>query len=251
MYEQFSKEYDRFVNWKSRLSFELPFLRRQLQGRRRVLDVACGTGMHSLALAAEGWQVTGCDLSPAMIDQARHNAAEQGLAVPFVVAGFGSLTQALPGQVFDALLCLGNSLPHALTEADLVATLADFAACLVPEGLILLQSRNFDQVLAQRQRWLGLQTSRLTETDEQLFWRFYDFDPDGLITFHVLTLSRNNQGWEQELRSTRLHPWRQAELLAGLAQAGFRHAICLGSLDGRPFDAETSPDLVILARRSD
>lgn len=245
MYERFSKEYDQFVNWTARLSFELPFLRRQLQGRRRVLDVACGTGMHALALAAEGWQVTGCDLSPAMVAQARHNAAQRGLDVPFVVAGFDNLTQVLPGQAFDALLCLGNSLPHALTLVDLAAALANFAACLAPEGLLLLQSRNFDLVLAQRQRWLGL-----TEADERLFWRFYDFDPDGLITFHVLTLTRTGQGWQQELLSTRLHPWQQTELLVALQQTGFGKCICLGSLDGRPFEAETSPDLIILAQRA-
>ncbi len=249
MYDAFSKEYDYFVNWTARLNFELPLLRDLLKGRGRVLDAACGTGMHALALSAEGWQVTGCDLSPAMVEQARSNAAERGLALPFVAAGFGELAAALPEQAFDALLCLGNSLPHVLTDVALAETLNDFAACLAPGGRLVLQSRNFDWVMAQRKRWLGLQAARHDAEEEHLFWRFYDFEPDGLIHFHVLTLHRVGETWREELRSTLLRPWRQAELLAALQKAGFVAVTCLGSMDGRPFDAAASPDLVIVAER--
>ena len=48
MYDTFSTDYDRFVNWPSRLAAELPFIESQLEaaGARRVLDAACGTGQH-------------------------------------------------------------------------------------------------------------------------------------------------------------------------------------------------------------
>ncbi|NVN01364.1 methyltransferase domain-containing protein [Asaia spathodeae] len=48
-----------------------------------VLDVACGPGIVSCALAAQGADVTGLDLTPAMIDQARQLAAQRGLSVTF------------------------------------------------------------------------------------------------------------------------------------------------------------------------
>ena len=49
MYDDFSSNYDRFVNWPGRLAAELPFIERQLQAveARRVLDAACGTGRHA------------------------------------------------------------------------------------------------------------------------------------------------------------------------------------------------------------
>jgi hypothetical protein len=47
MYDDFSSDYDRFVDWPGRLAAELPFIERQLRavGARRVLDAACGTGV--------------------------------------------------------------------------------------------------------------------------------------------------------------------------------------------------------------
>jgi ubiquinone/menaquinone biosynthesis C-methylase UbiE len=56
MYDAFSADYDRFVVRASRLEYELPFIERRGGIERsghpvRVLDTACGTGMHALALA--------------------------------------------------------------------------------------------------------------------------------------------------------------------------------------------------------
>lgn len=54
-----------------------------LQPGLRVLDVACGTGNLALPAARLGAVVTGVDLAPNLIEQARENAARQGLAVQF------------------------------------------------------------------------------------------------------------------------------------------------------------------------
>ena len=251
LYDAFSHEYDYFVNWPQRLQYELPFIQRQLQavGAQRVLDVACGTGQHALALAAAGFAVTATDLSAAMIEQAKANARRAGHRARFVVAGFGQLRARLDGD-FDALLCLGNSLPHVLTEAELRATLADFAAVLRPGGLVLIQSRNFDAVMRARMRWIGPQGH--TEGDrDRLFVRFYDFNPDGTLTFNVVSLTRTGGGpWSQQAEATTLRPWLHGELLAALADAGFGECEAYGSMAGDPFVTETSGDLVLVARRA-
>ncbi len=252
MYDSFSSDYDRFVNWQNRLTFELPFIEAQLATAggcgARVLDAACGTGMHTLALAQRGYQAAGADLSPGMIDRARANAAAAGLDVRFEAIGFGSLAQTFGGQSFDALLCLGNSLPHLLSLSDLDAALVDFAACLRPGGLLLVQNRNFDLVLAQRQRWLEPQSHR-EDGNEWVFLRAYDFDPDGLIGFHVITLQRCAGGdWQQRVDSSRLYPQTQSELLAALARAGFAQPASYGSLGGEAFDPVKSGNLVVSAK---
>ena len=126
MYDAFSLDYDRFVNWPNRLAFELPFIQQQLEALKAapdqtlsILDAACGTGMHAIALAQQGHSVSGADLSTGMIERAKVNAAEAGVQARFAAAGFGALAQEFQGQPdfpFDALLCLGNSLPHLLTQ---------------------------------------------------------------------------------------------------------------------------------------
>jgi glycine/sarcosine N-methyltransferase len=251
MYDDFSVDYDRFVNWPERLAAELPFIEGQLQatGARRVLDAACGTGMHAVALAQRGYKVVGTDLSAGMIERAQINAAAVDADVRFEVAGFGELG-ARVGTGFDVVLCLGNSLPHLLTPADLAAALADFAACLRPEGLLLIQNRNFDAVLNQGERWMGPQARREGEA-EWVFLRFYDFEPDGLLTFNVVTLRRVGTGdWSQHVTTTRLRPLRQAELIAALEMAGFGEIVCWGDMQGSPFELETSGNLVVSGRNT-
>lgn len=249
-YDAFSTDYDRFVNWPGRLDYELPFVERQLAaaGASRVLDAACGTGMHAIALAQRGYDVIGADLSAAMVERARENGAAASCGVRFVVAGFGELA-AQVGSDFDALLCLGNSLPHSLTAEALRTTLTDFAAALRPGGLLLIQNRNFDAVMRDRVRWMGLQSHRQDDR-EWLFIRFYDFNPDGTLTFNVVILSRDEVGeWTQQVETTTLRPLLQAELLGAVEAAGFDGLACYGDMTGAPFDPETSGNLILTARR--
>jgi glycine/sarcosine N-methyltransferase len=251
MYDDFSSDYDRFVDWPGRLAAEIPFIEHQLRavGARRVLDAACGTGMHALALARRGYAALGADLSPGMIARARANAAAAGVDVPFEVAGFGGLN-ARVGTGFDALLCLGNSLPHLLAPADLAAALADFAACLRPGGLVLIQNRNFDAVLARGERWMEPQAHQEGNV-EWLFLRFYDFNPDETLTFNLVTLRRETAGaWQQRIAATRLWPMLSGELGTALAMAAFEGITYWGDMQGVPFDPQASPNLVVTARCS-
>jgi SAM-dependent methyltransferase len=262
MYNQFAAEYDQFVNWDGRLRLELPFLLRALAdlpaASRTVIDAACGTGQHAVALAAQGFQVLGADASPAMVAEAQKlvaqteaQAAAEFVPPRFVTAGFGGLTAAFGPASADALLCLGNSLPHALSARQLTATLRDFAAVLRPGGVLVIQNRNFDQVLRRQSRFMPPESHR--EADgEKIFVRFYDFDPDGLITFHILTLARAAAGpWSQTEYATRLRPLPAAELTEALAAAAFADVETYGllGLPLTPFDRYTSPNLVVTARR--
>jgi hypothetical protein len=145
------------------------------------------------------------------------------------------------------LLCLGNSLPHLLSREALAAALADFAAVLRPGGLLLVQNRNFDAVLAEQGRWMDPQSAQEGER-EWLFVRLYDFRADGLIDFNILTLARQGSGnWTQRRSQTQLYPLRQAELEAALVAAGFSQVTSYGGLNGAPFEALKSPNLVVSA----
>ncbi|MHA2191397.1 MAG: hypothetical protein ACXAAP_14310 [Candidatus Thorarchaeota archaeon] len=59
-FDELAIVYDNSIDWDSRLKRELPFLLESLPttGQRRVLDMACGSGRHSVALSSEGWKWT-------------------------------------------------------------------------------------------------------------------------------------------------------------------------------------------------
>jgi len=246
-YDALASDYDRFVNWEGRLAHELPFLERLFASHdvRRVLDAACGTGHHAIALARRGYQAVGADLSAAMIEQARRNAAAAGVEARFAVAGFGGL--AALGETFDAVLCLGNSLPHLLTEKALAEALSDFAAVLHPGGLVVIQNRNFDRVWRRRERFMGPQSCREGER-EWVFVRFYDFH-EATVTFNMIRLRRDGETWTQDVESTELRPIFRDELAAALQHAGFFEAAFYGGYDGAPFDPAHSNDLIAVAQK--
>jgi glycine/sarcosine N-methyltransferase len=263
MYDAFSTDYDRFVNWDSRLGYEMPFITQLLDslketssGPPNVLDAACGTGMHVIDMVKRGYPSAGADLSAGMIAKARQNSAAAAIQAEFATAGFGSLAAAFSGSPllpFDAVLCLGNSLPHLLNPLDLSVALADFNACLRPGGLLLLQNRNFDAVMRDRQRWMEPQSFR-EDQDEWLFLRFYDYLPGDLIDFNVVSLHRSAQpgsqpaGWQQSIHTTRLRPLLQSELETALAGAGFHSVTAYGSMQGDAFQPLSSGNLIITAR---
>lgn len=258
-YDSFSEDYDRFVNWHDRLAAEMPFVDAVLQafqdhGRSgaRVLDAACGTGMHAIALAQRGHLAAGADSSPGMIGKAAANASPAGVSIRFETCGFGSLAGCFKGDSlmpFDLLLCLGNSLPHLLSKDAIRAALADFSACLRPGGMLLIQNRNFDAVLEKRERWIEPQSHR-ENGGEWLFLRFYDFDPDGLITFNIIMLMRSPNGdWRQEVAVTRLFPLKQAMFKELLLEAGFEHIEYYGQMKPVPFNPQTSGNLVVVAKK--
>jgi SAM-dependent methyltransferase len=215
-------------------------------GVRRVLDAACGTGHHAIALAQEGYQVVGADLSAPMIEKAGENAAAHGVDVEFTVAGLGEY--AALGRTFDAAICLGNSLPHLLSETSVSEALADFAAVLRSGGLLVIQNRNFDRVWRERERFISPQSFRDGE-GEWLFVRFYDFYEESLA-FNMLRLRRRPDGWAQDVESTELRPIFEQDLASALAATGFGPVSLLGGYDGAPFDPAESGDLIAVAVRS-
>ncbi len=254
MYEALAGEYDRFVNWQNRLAFEIPFILKQLDALGKgsnlhVLDAACGTGMHAIEIARHGYTSAGADLFPEMIKIARENALKAGVSIQFETAGFGELARFFPAGSFDALLCLGNSLPHLLTPQELSFALRDFAACLRPGGLLLIQNRNFDSVLAKHDRWMEPQSAE-KGNEQWVFERFYDFEPDGLIRFNIVTLKRTGQEeWRSEVSSTFLRPQKANELQAEVLQSGFEEVKVYGSMQGEPFEPLVSSNLILTALR--
>ncbi len=244
LYDQFG-EYDVMVNWQERLQKEAPFLQGLLRraGARRVLDVGCGTGRHAIHLADLGFEVVGADPSAEMVERARENARGKA-RVRFVQAGFGGLRQAAEGT-FDAVLCLGNTLPHIRSQSELVEALGDIAGVLRQGGLLVIQQLNYDRILAQRQRFLGL-TEAKRDDGEYLFFRFYDFEGEA-VTFNVLIMERPGGGaWTWRVEATRLQPILSTQLCESLVRTGFARFSLQGSMAGEGFNPLSSNDLVVV-----
>lgn len=110
------------------------YLRAVCRRRRvaRALEIGCGTGCNLVALADVLLQGTGIDVAPAMIRQARSNAAAAG-HLRFVTADAMQFVPATLGR-FDAVLFLG-ALEHMPCAR---AALEQAAAGMVPDGCVIV-----------------------------------------------------------------------------------------------------------------
>ena len=244
-YEEIADIYDEMTRFNQRLEKEITTLKRWRQRYHfdTAVDVACGTGLHVLALARLGVTVTGADLSEAMLAKAQEHALEAGEDVRWIHAPMQQLATQLPAGAYEAVFCLGNSLPHLLKSADLEAACENFTTLLAPHGMLVLQILNYERILKEQERIVGIRRQ-----DDMMFVRFYDFHPPTL-TFNLLTINPAEPTCPHHLHSTTLYPYQRDDLLNALSRHGFTSVSFYGTMQFQPFDPHTSPDLILVARR--
>jgi len=114
----------------------------------RILDCAAGGGQLAVGLAAMGFDVVASDASAGMIARTQALAAEHNVALSARVCSWDELPAQGLGR-FDAIFCVGNSLVHAPRQAGRQSALAAMASVLRHQGLLVLTSRNWEQVRNQ------------------------------------------------------------------------------------------------------
>lgn len=147
--KSFVEKWDELIDWKRRYESEGRFFIDMLKshGVRSVLDVATGTGFHSVRLLEEGFETVSVDGSPAMLAKAFENGQAYGGHLLHVVnADWRWLTRDVHNQ-YDAVICLGNSFTHLFSERDRRRALAEFYSVLKEDGILVLDQRNYDAML--------------------------------------------------------------------------------------------------------
>lgn len=128
--------YNRLIQFCQRRALA-PWLK--VRAGSRVLDVGCGIGRWSLLLASRGARVTGIDLSPTMIGEAKRRAAASGLSrrCRFMVQDSAALE--IDG-CFDLIVCV-TVLQHILDVGALRCATERMAEHLAPNGrLVVLEA---------------------------------------------------------------------------------------------------------------
>ena len=247
-YNRLAPDYDAMTGFEKRFVQERPFFRLLVErnGIRSALDAGSGTGFHALLLAQLGVDVTAVDVSREMMDRLSAHAHAMDLRVRPVIATFQDLREHVRGP-FDAVFCLGNSLPHLLTEGDLRRSLKNFHAVLRPGGMLLLQLLNYDRIMSSRTR-----VQNVRETDGATYVRMYDYEQSGdLIQFNLLRLEKQGSDAGQTHLAVPLRALRSAGLAETLRHSGFTGIRLFGGISMDAYDASTSRDLVVMSTREE
>jgi glycine/sarcosine/dimethylglycine N-methyltransferase len=228
----FVGKWDELIDWTARAESEGQFFIDVLRarGKTSVLDVASGTGFHSIQLSEAGFDVTSADGSAAMLSKAFENGQSRGLILKVVQADWRWLNRSIHGK-YDAIICLGNSFTHLHEEQDRRRALAEFYAALKHDGVLVLDQRNYDTMLDEGFRtkhkyyYCGDEVSAEPEhIDEGLVRMKYSF-PDG--SNYTLNLSPIRKGYVRRL----------------LTEAGFQRVRTYG--DFQETYAEGDPDFFV------
>jgi len=197
----------------------------------RILDAACGIGTQALGLAALGYAVSGADAAPGAVARAGQEATKRGLPIELAVADMRRVAEVYAGHRFDVVLACDNSIPHLLSDGDILQALQQFHALLRPGGGCLLSLRDYAEMEA-----VGPQIVPHGVRDENgrrtVIYQVWDFE--GSFCDVALHLTEDSGGAEGRTRIFRWRVYRVpiARLLQLLAQAGFTR---VHRIDGKYF----------------
>ncbi|HET9908683.1 MAG TPA: class I SAM-dependent methyltransferase [Anaerolineales bacterium] len=104
-----------------------------------VLEIACGSGLVAIPVAAQGLNVTGVDLSRPMLEHARKKADEQHLNIRWVEADARSFDL---GTQYQFIYLTGNAFQAFLSREDQETLLASVKRHLAPDGIFAFETRN-------------------------------------------------------------------------------------------------------------
>ncbi|MHA1576808.1 MAG: class I SAM-dependent methyltransferase [Candidatus Thorarchaeota archaeon] len=243
--------YDNSIDWNARLERELPFILSSFRkdDDRRVLDIACGSGRHSIALAIDGANVVGVDMSSEMIAVADALAKKNSVNPDFRVLDMADLGNSVNGP-FDLVLCLGNSLALSPNRAALGKLLGAVSDLLHRDGSFICQVLNFEAVRKSSARYFPSKGGKLDSGEEVVFTRFFDsLEKSEKTTLVLSSFIKTNTEWKSTLSYQEVLQL-DLDILQDLFTAARLKADYYSDYAQSSFDRETHRNIVIRAQRN-
>ena len=228
-YDAFAASYDDFTHqymyerWTGRLLGKAE--EAGLEGKR-LLDVGCGTGLSFIAMLDRGFEVTGCDISPQMLEQARAKVGEEAT---LLVADMRELP--VLGE-FDLVWAVNDAVNYLLSGEELEAALGGMRKNLAPGGVIVF---DVNTLLSYRGFWSG--EFAVEHAGKRFTWTGHG-SPDGMVSGSVFEARLEGEGEGVEAHVHRQRHFAEPEALAAIEAAGLRSVGVYGELEG-----ELEPEL--------
>ena len=187
VYDMINRDID-YVAWAD---FIEEIIRREYKAGspELVLDLGSGTGSMTLELARRGYDMTGVDCSPEMLDVARERAEAEGLGDKMLWLCQDMRSFELYGTVDVAVCCL-DGINHLTGSGDLAKCLDLVHNYLVPGGLFIFDVNGrykFENIY-------GTSTYAMEEKGSVCVWQNY-YDPKTrLCDFYITLFAEENDG---------------------------------------------------------
>jgi SAM-dependent methyltransferase len=191
-------------------------------GSVRVLDVSCGIGTQAIALALKGYSVAGSDLSAAEIERARREASLRRAEIIFSVSDMREVFNH-HGNGFDVVISADNSVPHLLTNDEILRAFKQMHACLRPGGGCLITVRDYE--VEERGRNIVKPCGvRLQDNKRYMLFQVWDFAADCYdLTFFFVEEDIQTKHVQTHTLRSKYYAISVSKLCELLCAAGFIH----------------------------
>lgn len=189
-----------------------------------LLDVSIGSGGMTLPLQELGIEICGSDLSEAMLSRCGRKSAAKQKSIELKCSDFRDLS-CWEGRKFDCVASTGNSLGYVSNE-DVLTAIEKMDALLKPGGYLCFDSRNWEKIRREKQRFYLYNPFFHNGTRVNLV-QVWDHNPDGSITFNLLyTFEQDNKIVQKEIFEEHYHPFALSMIERKLSELGYG-PICL------------------------
>ena len=182
------------------------------EGGGGALDLGCGSGFQSIALAHLGFRVLAIDFSERLLAELKERA--HGLRVDIVAGDIRDVARLAPSGV-ELAVCMGDTLSHLEREEDLTRLFAGVAARLAVGGRLILTFRDLSAERGELDRFIPL-----CAADDLIMTCFLEYER-AAVKVHDLVWTRQADGWHfraSVYRKLRLAP---SLVTTRLERAGF------------------------------
>ena len=107
-----------------------------------VHDAACGIGTQTLGLVQHGYRVSASDLSPRAVERLKAELARRDMQADVRVDDLRTLGH-VPSAALAAVIACDNSIPHLLTDAEILHAFESCHRCLRPGGIAMFSVRDY------------------------------------------------------------------------------------------------------------
>ena len=195
----FADHWDQVANWDIRDAYEKSYYINLLSNYacEDILDVATGTGYHSIQFIANGFNVTSLDGSSTMLAKAVSNSLARNILLETIHCDWLDIPSKLNGRNFDAIVCLGNSFTHVFDPDERINILKNFCSVLKEDGLLVIDHRNYSSLIngmptRKAQYYAGKSTSAEPEyLDEGLARYRYTFSDGSYYFLNMFPITSN------------------------------------------------------------
>jgi SAM-dependent methyltransferase len=193
---------------------------------QRILDAACGIGTQSIGLAQLGYAIASSDISPGELEQARSEAQKRGLKIEFKMADMRKLSSVFQEE-FDLVIACDNTIPHLLSNDEIIQVFREFYQCTGPEGGCLITVRDYENMERDGKR-LYPRTVHETDDGKLLMFDLWEFEGDFYdFTTYVVLDKRDGTTETQAIRGGRYYCVTIPTLERLMGQAGFQKVVTL------------------------